>query len=633
VIQLEGVTLAPGGEPLLFEASWHLRPGQRVGLVGRNGTGKTTLLRAIVGERPPDEGQVRGRSSVRLGWLPQQAVAGSERTVWDEASLGLAHLRALEARLRAAEQAVADREPDAIERLDRATEAFRIAGGYQMDERIGEVLHGLGFGPDAWHRPCATFSGGWQMRIALAKVLLSEPDVLVLDEPTNHLDLHARAWLARHLARTPATVLLVSHDRHLLDAVCTEILEIRSRSLHVYAGNFTAFLAQRDERIAQQRQAFASQQEEIARLERFVERFKAKATKAAQARSRQNRLDRMERLDAPDHERLPRFRLPPAPPAEAELLALDRATLGWTADVPIVHEATLTLERGMRVVVLGPNGAGKSTLLHALAGRLRPLSGRRRHGQRARIGVFDQDQAAALPTEATALEHVMATAPRAGETRARSILGALGLPGEDALRPIGQLSGGEKARVALAALSATEHNVLLLDEPTNHLDATTAEVLVRALADFDGAIVLVTHDRFVAETLATHVARVAEGGLFVREGLLPEDLEPLAARREGARAASASPGPTDHEQRKQERRELERGRKRLSALEDEIGSLDAEIAAVDAKLFDEAGDFARARALDEERASLVARHEAAMAAWEELALRLEALAERLDASA
>ncbi|TVQ89223.1 MAG: ABC transporter ATP-binding protein [Deltaproteobacteria bacterium] len=626
MIRLEDVTLAPGGEPLLLDVSWHLRPGQRAGLVGRNGTGKTTLLRAIVGERPADEGQVHRRSGARIGWLPQQAVAGSDRSLWEEARRGLSHLLSLEAQLQRAEREVAEGVEGAIERLGQASEAFRIAGGYQIDEKVGEVLHGLGFGPEAWPRPCSTFSGGWQMRIALARVLLAEPDLLILDEPTNHLDLHARTWLARHLARSPCTILLVSHDRHLLDQVCTQIVEIRGRALHTYTGNFSGFLAQREERITQQQQAYEAQQDEIARLERFVTRFKAKATKAAQARSRQNRLDRMERIEAPEHERMPRFHLQPAPPAEAELLALVDATVGWEPDKPVVQDAGLILQRGMRVVMLGPNGAGKSTLLQTLAGRIAPLSGTRRKGKRVKVGIFDQDLAASLPPDLSGLEHVTATAPRITETQARTILGALGLSGSDALRPIEQLSGGEKARVALSAIGAIAHNVLLLDEPTNHLDAVTIEVLVKALAAFDGAMVLITHDRYLAESLATHVWRVHEGTATLREGLLPEDLEPLAASREGARDEDSDrKGSIDYEQRKLLRRERERAERRIAEIEDEIESVEAELHRIDEALFTHAADFERARALGEERDAAEAKQSALMDEWETLGARAEEL--------
>ena len=625
MIRLEDVDLAPGGDDLVLGATAHLNPGERLGLVGRNGSGKTTLLRAIVGERHPDGGRVHVRPGVRVGWLPQHAVAGSSATVWDEAASGLTHLKALEARVEAATQAVADGVDGAIERLERVTEQFRVAGGYALERRIGEVLHGLGFGPDAWHRPCDTFSGGWQMRIALARTLLSEPEVLVLDEPTNHLDLHARGWLANHLAGGSWTLLVVSHDRFLLDKVCTGILELRSRRLHVYSGNFTAYLAERELRAAQHEQAFEAQQAEIAKLERFVERFKAKATKASQARSRQKVLDKMERIEAPEHEPLPRFSLPPAPPADADLLVLDDATLGWERDVPILTGVELALTRGMRLAVVGPNGAGKSTLLQTLAGRLRPLSGQRRTGRRVRLGVFDQDLAATLPADETALDYVVGKAPRAGETRVRSVLGALGLTGNAAMRTIGPLSGGEKARVALAALGAAPHNVLLLDEPTNHLDVVTVEVLVRALRAFDGAMVLVSHDRFLVEQLATHVARVADGTVEIHEGVRKEDLEPVATVRQGDRTddQSGSAGAETYEVRKRRKRAVEKARREMARLEQRLEALDAEIAQVDEALVEAATDYEKAAELGQRRDALEGEQLEVMEAWEALSTEVE----------
>ncbi len=625
MIRLEEVSLAPGGDLLLWDANWHVRPGARAALVGRNGTGKTTLLRAIVGDEHPWEGRIVVRPGARVGYLPQQAVSGSTKTVWEEVRSAMSGLNALKAALASAEADVTAGDPDAIERHARALDRFRLAGGFAEDQKIGEVLHGLGFGPSTWDQPCDTFSGGWQMRIALARLLLSDPDVALLDEPTNHLDIEARSWLAGHLRSVPWAVVVVSHDRHLLDRVATEVVEVRAGRLHRYAGNFTAFLAQREERIDAQQVSYERQQEEIARLERFVERFRAKATKAAQARSRQNRLDRMERVDAPDApQKLPRLVLPDAPPGAHEALSLIGASLGWTGGPPVLQGVDLVLERGMRVAVLGPNGAGKSTLLSTLSGRLPPMSGRRKVGDRVRIGVFTQDLAADLPEDATALEHLTGVAPLLGEQRARTILGSLGLSGPDALRPIGQLSGGERARVALAALVARPSNVLLLDEPTNHLDAETVEVLARALRGYEGALLLVTHDRYLVEQLATHVLRVGNGEATLHLGVRPEWLEPIKRVAPDA-IADNTPAVEDYEARKRRHREVERARKRAAEIERELVAIEAEQARVDAALLEAATDYARARALGAEHDALVRRHDALFEEWEALELKISAL--------
>ncbi len=613
MIRLEQVTLAPGGADLLVDADWHIRPGESVGLVGRNGTGKTTLLRAIIGELSPDHGRVVVRAGMSVGYLPQQAVSGSTETVWVEVASRMERLQRLKAELEAAEHAVAGGNIEAVARLDGAIEAYRMAGGFSQEERIGEVLYGLGFTPQDWHRPCETFSGGWQMRIALARLLLSEPDVALLDEPTNHLDMMARSWLASFLAASPITTVIVSHDRHLLDKVARRIVEVRDRTLHHYTGNFTAFLSARELRIEQHQSAYQRQQEEIAKLTRFVERFGAKATKAAQARSRQKQLDRIERIEAPKARRLPRFRLPPAPAGDLNTITLRKVTLGWEPDTPILQDIDLIVERGQRLAVLGRNGSGKSTLLSALSGTLKPLAGQRRVGDRIRLGVFTQDLAADLPPDRTALEHVSDCAPMTPPVQIRATLGALGLAGGAALRPIGALSGGEKARVALAALTARPNNVLLLDEPTNHLDTETVEVLVRALAGFEGAMVLVTHDRYLVEQVATHVLRVSGGGIAIHEGVRPADLEPMPA--ESRSAAEEGTGAAAHAARKRQQRERARMARRLEAVEEAIDAAEVSIAELDAALCAPGADYA---ALGIARAESAAALEALMAEWEAL---------------
>jgi ATP-binding cassette subfamily F protein 3 len=623
LLRLESVNLAPGGHDLLRDADWHVREGDHIGLVGRNGAGKTTLLRALAGEMSPASGRVLGRNGVLIGYLPQQAVSGSSASVWVEASSRMVRLKALEEQLAHA-QAMAERgDAGAAQRLADATETYRLAGGFRKDQRIGEVLHGLGFGPDSWHRSCETFSGGWQMRIALARLLLSEPDVALLDEPTNHLDMSARSWLASFLAAAPWAFVVVSHDRHLLDVGVSRIAEVRGGKLHHYAGNFTAFLKERELRAVQQEAAAEKLEDERAKLQSFVDRFGAKATKAAQAKSKQKALDRLGEAEAPDRAPpLPRFELPEAPAGAFEALTLVKADVGW--DAPVVRGLTFTLERGMRLALLGPNGCGKSTLLQVMAGRLAPLVGRRQVGDRSRIGVFDQDLAAALPGDVDGLGYLSGLAPDVPPQRLRAILGALGLPGDMALRPIGQLSGGEKARVALAALVVRPHNVLLLDEPTNHLDVETVEVLVRALENFSGALLLVTHDRYLVEQLATHVGRVVDGQMDLHPGVRPEDLEPG-----GALADSASDEPKvkalAHDERKAMQRERQRAARQLDEIEAEITTMEAELAALEQRLFDVASDHVASAKIMRDQASLSKRMEQRWADWEALGVRVAEL--------
>ncbi len=624
MIRLEAVTLAPGGDPLLLDADWHVRSKEHVGLVGRNGTGKTTLLRSIVGEMGVDTGKITVRPGIRLGWLPQQAVSGSTLPVWDEAASRMEWFHQLKGtvdRAEAALEGATDGDHDQlVQRLADATETFRAAGGYAIDEKIGEVLHGLGFGPETWKRTCDTFSGGWQMRIALARLLLSEPDVALLDEPTNHLDLEARSWLAGYLARAPWAFVVVSHDRWLLDRAVDRIAEVRNHRLHHYHGNFTQFLVERESRLSDQATRYERQQEEIGRLERFVERFGAKATKAAQAKSKQKAIDRIERIDAPEEMgRLPKLRLPDAPACEQQALGLRDASAGW-GGVPVLASVSLDLERGMRLAILGPNGAGKSTLLHAFSGRVPLLAGRRRVGDRVRIGLFTQDLAQDLPGDRSGLEHLEATAPLVPPQQIRGTLGALGLSGEMALRPIRELSGGEKARVALAALAIRPHNVLLLDEPTNHLDAESVAALVNALKGFEGALLLVTHDRWLVEQVATHVARITDGRLDVHAGVRPEDFEPQTAEKVGASGKSVA--AEDQATRKRKERERERMRKRIAAIEGEIQGAEAAVAAIDEEMYT-VTDFAASKAVTARRDVAKGHVDRLYAEWEDLEARLK----------
>lgn len=621
MIRLENATLAIGTSDLLIDADLHLRPGDRVGLVGRNGTGKTTLIKALLGQIDLERGKIIRRRDLRVGYLPQQAVTGSDKTVWDEVRTGATRLVELKASVDHA-QAAADRgEPRAVEQLSEALSAFEMAGGYAWDERVGTVLHGLGFDPEMWQTPCESLSGGWQMRTALARMLLSEPDIALLDEPTNHLDLHARIWLAEALRTAPWTTLVVSHDRHLLDHVATRIVEVRNQSLTSWKGNFTRFLVAREEARELELAAKAKQDVEIAHLQSFVDRFGAKATKAKQAQSRAKRIDKIERIEIQAVAQLARMQLPEPPASAQRMVRLQAADIGWPDSEPLITGLDFELERGMRVALVGDNGCGKSTLLKTLSGQLAPLAGRRFPGDRVRMGIFHQDLAATLPVDQTGFEVVSASAPLLNDTQVRSVLGALGLSGDRAMRPIGALSGGEKARVALGSLTAKPHNLLFLDEPTNHLDAETVEVLVRALASWTGALVLVSHDRYVVEQLATHVLRIAPPFL-IEEGVRPEHFE----RTNTTRSKAADPArKLDHAERKKNQRELERAKRRLEKLPGVLEAAEAEVEAIDAKLVEASDDWTLASELGTERQAKQDIVDGLFEEWETLEARIEEL--------
>ena len=623
MIRLEGVTLSAGGRELLRGVDWHVRPGERVALVGRNGSGKSTLMRLLVGEGEADEGRVWRRSGLRLGWLPQEGVSGSSETVWEEARSGMTTLLALEARREACRASV-DGSEASVAALADAEDAWRLAGGYAWQEKVGQVLHGLGFAQEDWHRTCDTFSGGWQVRIALARLLLSDPELLLLDEPTNHLDLHARGWLAEFLASHKGSVVVVSHDRHLLDRCATAVAEVRHGRLVRTKGNLSRWRELRTLADAELLAAQEKQQAEAAQAQGLQRRFGAKANKARMVKSRLKRLAHTEVVtierDAPP----PRLVLPEPEPGREQLVGLREADLGY-GDTVVLRGVDLVLRPGERWVVLGPNGAGKTTLLDALAGRRVPLSGRRETGRGVRTATFAQDQARELNPENSAVEAVLARCPFVTEARARKVLGSLGLGGDQALQPVGTLSGGERVRVSLACLALSGAELLFLDEPTNHLDIVTAEVLEEALAAWTGTLVVVSHDRALVKRLATHVARVGEGRVEHHPGLREEDLEPGGRFRAATRedAARERDGERDWRAIKAAKRARERAERRLVALERSIAEREEALEAVDEALAGQAGDPVAVAELLSERQALSEALDVELAEWEEVGASLE----------
>jgi ATP-binding cassette subfamily F protein 3 len=624
MLRIEGATLSLGGRDLLVGASWQVHPGDRVGLMGPNGSGKTSLLRVITGELDLERGEVHLRPGLALGYLRQQPPSRGDRSLWDEARGSMTRLERLERELAQAERSVLSGDASAADRLGEATERYRLAGGYAAEERVGEVLHGLGFGKEDWRKPCGSFSGGWQVRIELACLLLSEPELLLLDEPTNHLDMAARGWLAGFLARYPHAVVVVSHDRYLLDRVCNRVAEIHGGRLLSFRGDMAGWMKERALLLSREISAWESQQKEIARLQDYIDRNRAKADRASQARARQKTLDRMERVDAPKRERqTPRFRLPPAEPVASAPVLLDQATIGWPGAEPVFEGLDIALEPGSRLALLGPNGCGKSTLLRALAGLLPLSAGRRRSAEGVRLGVFTQEAARELDGRLHALDQVLERAPAASPEQVRGVLGALGLSGDAALRPIASLSGGERARVVLAGFALRRHDLLLLDEPTNHLDAVTVGVLCEALAAFQGTIVVATHDRFLVERVATHVGLVGAGQVALHQGLGAAFLD-RGATTPVAAASEASEGATAHAERKRLARERDRAQRRIEAIQGEIEGCDAQIDELDQAMVQAATDIDALRRLSEERQALEARSAALFEEWEALEAELAA---------
>ena len=566
-LSLKDVSVAVGNYDILNSLDWEIMPKERWGIVGKNGAGKSTLLRTIIngsqGNINIQSGSINIAKKSRIGYLEQKGVSGSTLTLREEVVSRMDRLRAATQAYEIAEAKLTngDTSDEALTEFESASEEYEAAGGYTVEQKIGGVLKGLGFLEEDYDRKCSEFSGGWQMRIALARLLLSEPDLLILDEPTNHLDAGARNWLGTFLANYESTLIVVSHDESLLQAAVSSIAEVKAGRLELYKSrSYSQWQVEREERVKLLEAAAEKNQAEIDRLQGFVDRFGAKTMGAKAAQSNLKMIEKLQKnapdvpVDTDDHR--PVLKLPIPPRGTQHLLSLEGVKLAWDANAAannhfIINRCDVRIERGMRWVVRGPNGAGKSTFLSALSGKLSPNVGTRVEGDGLALGVFTQDLAQDLDQEATAVEvvtrHVREYDPSLSDERARSVLGALGLTGEKSLRKVGNLSGGEKARVALASFVLIPHNLLLLDEPSNHLDVATLDVLTNALREFAGSIVVISHDRGFVERLdPTHVVTVRDGQVGVEQRALIEDDwdVPLLSRVAEPKFAPITEAPT-----------------------------------------------------------------------------------------
>lgn len=556
MIALRQVTFARAGRPLVIDASVQLHAGWRVGVVGANGCGKSSLFALLAGELHGESGDVELPASWRIARVAQETPALPDAAI-DFVLDGDHELRRIERELAAAE-AVGDGE--AIGHLHAR---YGEIGGYSAKARVAEVLHGLGFSDTDFQRPVADFSGGWRVRLNLARALSCRADLLLLDEPTNHLDLDAVLWLEQWLKNTPATLLLISHDRDFLDAVVGQILAIEQQRLTLTSGGYSDYERARAARLANQQAAFAAQQREIAHLNSYIERFRAKATKARQAQSRIKMLERMEmvaaaHVDSPFHFS---FRVPNALPDP--LLVIEKAAAGY-AKRQIFADVSLTLRPGCRIGLLGRNGAGKSTLIKLLAGALPQQGGERKEAKALNIGYFAQHQLEQLRPDESPLQHLQRLEPAAPEQELRDYLGGFDFRGDMATRRVEPFSGGEKSRLALALLIRTKPNLLLLDEPTNHLDLEMREALTFALQDYEGGMVIVSHDRHLLRTCADELLLVANGQVTAFDG----DLDDYAAWLAGQRSAEKAPQPgvaAEKSERQQLRAETKASRQALLA--------------------------------------------------------------------
>ncbi len=626
MLGINELTHGIAGRKLLDGATVALPAGARVGLVGRNGSGKTTLFRIIAGEIVPEQGEVVLSPRLRVGRLAQEAPDGPESLI----DVVLAADTERAQLLRAAQT-----EQDGTRIAEIQTRLADI-GAHAAPARAAGILAGLGFSHADQQRPVSEFSGGWRMRVALAATLFAAPDLLLLDEPTNYLDLEATLWLEDHIARYPRTVIVISHDRDLLDNAVDWILHLEAGKLTLYRGGYTQFERQRRERQALDVKLAGKQEAERKRLQAFVDRFRAKATKARQAQSRVKLLAKLEPVAAIVDDQVRPIAIPsPAKPLSPPIIALDNVAVGYEPGRPVLRRLTLRIDDDDRVALLGANGNGKSTLAKLLAGRLTAMSGQVTRAQKLDVGYFAQHQLDELDAGASAYAHLRALMPDAPEAMVRARAGAIGFPQALADTPAGELSGGEKARLMLGLATLRGPHLIILDEPTNHLDIDTRAALIAAINDYPGAAILVSHDRYLIEACADRLVLVAEGKAAPFDGDL-DDYRKLVLSERGAngnksaeRVSSSRPGRAEIRRAAAEMRvELAPLRRRIATAEAEVVRCTAEIARIDAAL-GEASLFAR----DPQKAALLAKaraeHVNALARAEEEWLEASTLHERM----
>jgi len=630
------------GHKLLFDGlDWLITPKEKTGLVGGNGTGKSTLLKVLAGLESLDYGTLSGMKGIRVGYLPQDGLAVSGRTVFAECMTVFANVKQLEEELEALTARMSELDPHSEEygqvadRFERADSEFRARDGYAIEAQVGAVLAGLSFRKEDWTRQTEEFSGGWQMRIALAKLLLEKPNVLLLDEPTNHLDLEARNWLEEYLANYEFAFVLISHDRYFLDVTVKKIGEIWNKKVTFYTGGYEKYRQQKAERLAQLEAAYKNQQDKIQQLEAFINRFRYQATKAKQVQSRIKELERIDRIELPPEEKTIHFSFP-QPKASGRVVAQFKNVSKDYGAKHVFGGVDFIIERGDRIALVGVNGAGKSTLIKLLAGTEPLSSGEYTLGHNAEPDYFAQDQYKELNPDTPVLDDLGAVAPRTTETELRNLLGCFLFSEDDVFKRIGVLSGGERNRYALARMLLHPSNFLLLDEPTNHLDMRAKDVLLEALEKFTGTLVFVSHDRYFIEHLATRVFEIEEGEVRVFPGNFadylwrkqggPEKEPTLKDAWTGVPASE--PIPMSNRAAGSKRInpiKLQQMQNQARQLEGQIAELEAQIQQAELSLSDFVGPDEATRLsnlLESQRAAL----DNAMAQWESITQEIEATA-------
>jgi ATP-binding cassette subfamily F protein 3 len=626
VIQLDSVSKSYGGQRLFDDLSWRILRDERIGLVGPNGAGKTTLCRLLAGLEEPDAGRVSRDRGTTVGYLPQEVGGVARGSVLSEALAGFDDVWGLERALEEVAAALAADPSEALTaRYGELQHRFESRGGYRLEAEAKIVLGGLGFRPEEFHQPLGEFSGGWRMRAALARLLLLRPSLLLLDEPTNHLDLEALQWLEEFLAKYDGAVVVVSHDRYFLNRMVTSIAELSPAGLALYPGDYDAYLVEREARQELLAARARNQAKRIAEIERFIERFRYQATKARQVQSRVKMLERIDRVTVDGPARQVRFAFP-APPRTGRILVTLSGVDKSYGEKAVYRGLDLTLERGERVALVGVNGAGKSTLLRLLAGVLPFERGARTLGAHVSVHYYAQHQIDALDPAHTVLEEMEAAAPEAVHTRLRTILGSFLFSGDSVDKKVAVLSGGEKARLALAKMLVRPAALLCLDEPTNHLDLASRAVLEEALSEFPGTIVFISHDRYFINRLATKVIEVEAGRLTAHLGGYDDYLDHrhASAPPEASRRAPSAPAPSRPRKSRSGDAQLRELQKRLEQVEAQIQALEARLAALATALGDPAlyADGLRVRAVTAEQREAQAQVAGLMREWEALSARV-----------